>query len=748
MGYPPLPQNPVSTGMTGHESDHDNIAAALAALETAVPYPPGGTTEYLRADGTWDVPPGEVASVFGRTGAVTATSGDYTVGEVTGAAPLASPALTGTPTAPTASPLTDNTQVATTAYTDAAVSAAAPSSGTPLATTKGGTGVSASSNAALLDDLGALDASENLGDLASASTARTNLGLGSAATVSTPVSIANGGTGTATGAPQNEVFAGPTSGTGAPSFRALVAADVPILNQNTTGSAASFTGSLTGDVTGTQGATSVGKVQGVAVTSAQATLLSQLNNATTRSATATVLAGEQTVFTGSTASQTLTLPASPQASTVNTVLNLASVSVTLAAGAGGSIDSFGTSGSLTLAPNALVQLVYIGSTWYVIDTNNAGNLVGTLPVANGGTGAATAAQNAVFAGPASGGSGAPSYRALAAGDLPAATTSAQGAVEFDTTTPAATSTAGATGSAATVPRRDHVHAQTYGGVFGDGSDGSVTFDGTTTILGMAPVSDVYTLTRDIFCTSVTINSAATIITNGWRIFCTGTVTISGTVQANGNSATSGTNEHTAAAGTGTGTLGGGRPGSAGVATGTAATATASAGVATGAPGGGGNGSTGTGGASAGAAPSTGVGWLRTPFAVLATAIFNSSGVNRVDGGGGGSGGGGDGTNFGGGGGSGGGVVTINAWAVVNNGTISAAGGAGGTPTTVATNAGCGGGGGGAGGLILLYTLSAVTGSGTTSVAGGAGGTKATNGSGSAANGSSGASGTYLNIVVA
>jgi hypothetical protein len=39
---------------------------------------------------------GAVSSVFGRTGAVTATSGDYTVAEVTGAAPLASPSFTGT----------------------------------------------------------------------------------------------------------------------------------------------------------------------------------------------------------------------------------------------------------------------------------------------------------------------------------------------------------------------------------------------------------------------------------------------------------------------------------------------------------------------------------------------------------------------------------------------------------------------------------------------------------------------------
>lgn len=40
--------------------------------------------------------PSDVVSVFGRTGVVVATSGDYTVGQVTGAAPLASPTFTGT----------------------------------------------------------------------------------------------------------------------------------------------------------------------------------------------------------------------------------------------------------------------------------------------------------------------------------------------------------------------------------------------------------------------------------------------------------------------------------------------------------------------------------------------------------------------------------------------------------------------------------------------------------------------------
>lgn len=69
-----------------------------------------------------------VSSVFGRTGVVTATTSDYTVSQVTGAAPLASPALTGTPTAPTASNGTNTTQIATTAFVLANVGGGAVSS--------------------------------------------------------------------------------------------------------------------------------------------------------------------------------------------------------------------------------------------------------------------------------------------------------------------------------------------------------------------------------------------------------------------------------------------------------------------------------------------------------------------------------------------------------------------------------------------------------------------------------------------
>ena len=98
--------------------------------------------------------------------------------------------------------------------------------------------------------------------------------------LTTPLSIGQGGTGCTTGScaltaflaasstSQNYVLAGPTSGSGAPTFRLLVSGDIPNNAANTTGNAATatnFTGSLAGDVTGTQGATSVVKVNGAAV---------------------------------------------------------------------------------------------------------------------------------------------------------------------------------------------------------------------------------------------------------------------------------------------------------------------------------------------------------------------------------------------------------------------------------------------------------------------------------------------------
>lgn len=67
-----------------------------------------------------------VSTFNSRSGAVVPTSGDYTAAQVTGAAPLASPTLTGTPAAPTASVSTNTTQIATTAFVVGQVGTATP----------------------------------------------------------------------------------------------------------------------------------------------------------------------------------------------------------------------------------------------------------------------------------------------------------------------------------------------------------------------------------------------------------------------------------------------------------------------------------------------------------------------------------------------------------------------------------------------------------------------------------------------
>lgn len=70
-------------------------------------------------------------------------------------------------------------------------------------------------------------------------------------------------------------------------------------------------------------------------------------------------------------------------------------------------------------------------------------------------------------------------------------------------------------------------------LFGTGADGAVAFDGSTTILGLVPAGNIYTMTRDIHCTNITINNGVTIKPAGYRIYATGTLTNNGTISNNG-----------------------------------------------------------------------------------------------------------------------------------------------------------------------------------------------------------------------
>ena len=110
-----------------------------------------------------------------------------------------------------------------------------------------------------------------------------------------------------------------------------------------------------------------------------------------RTASATVGRNEITIFSGSTASQTLTAPSNPIDGSNWTVINKASVAVTLSftpsmiplsSGTGVTTFSVPASGSYSFVN-------YNGSQWYMVATNSADQLINVLPTTNGGTGLST-----------------------------------------------------------------------------------------------------------------------------------------------------------------------------------------------------------------------------------------------------------------------------------------------------------------------------------------------------------------------
>jgi hypothetical protein len=243
--------------------------------------------------------------------------------------------------------------------------------------------------------------------------------------------------------------------------------------------------------------------------------------------------------------------------------------------------------------------------------------------------------------------------------------------------------------------------------YGTGGDGSAHFDGVSTVLGIAPIAGaVYLLTFNLVCSSITIDVGVTIITNGFVIMCTGTLTNNGTIDNSGANA-SGTVGGTGAAWS---FMGGGSDGGSGLHfSGTQqgfsfVTAGTSSTVGLGGMGGTGGNISNTAGSLNNPSPTsfdvrrlTISQWFSSNFINSANAV--STPVTIAFGGGSGGGGGaspsGGPAVDGGAGGGGGGIVLISTSVLAGNGIIRANGGSG------ANTGGWAGGGGGGGGVIVI-----------------------------------------------
>jgi hypothetical protein len=291
-------------------------------------------------------------------------------------------------------------------------------------------------------------------------------------------------------------------------------------------------------------------------------------------------------------------------------------------------------------------------------------------------------------------------------------------------------------------------------LFGDGSDGNLTFDGTSVVFGITPVANVYTFasavsSRDLFANNLTINTGVTIRPAACRIFVRGLLDLQGTGKISYDGAdgavgstvsVAGGNNTTAALNVGMLPLGGtGGQGTAnGAGTGGSSGNPVPRGLNSG--GTGGTGGINGGGAGGGVAltETAAQGGCGSYVPASMGRVGNLTSAYAASGSGGGGGGGGGAGNSGGSGGAGGnwGFVAARTWQ--GTGSITAKGGAGGAGRP-APGAACGGGGGGGGGTLAVVTTQSTL--PTTDVTGGAGGA----GTGGGTNGNNGGSGRLIDL---
>lgn len=292
------------------------------------------------------------------------------------------------------------------------------------------------------------------------------------------------------------------------------------------------------------------------------------------------------------------------------------------------------------------------------------------------------------------------------------------------------------------------------GMFGDGSDGAFTFDGSTTPSWATRSGSVYTLSRDVFPTNWTFNVGTSLKMRGYRVFGNGTLDTSatsggGVLNADGAAASG----STSGLGGSSGTVLSGSTGGTGATDGAASSTGVNQANSFGGAGGAGGNTSSVGGGNAGGtvtAPTAALGRPQSFSPSTAGHVIGISGgasaITALTGGAGGGGGIGavgafGGSELSGGGGAGGGigVVLFRKMILASAADIRCAGGAGGNGV-VGTGTGAAGGGGGGGGLLFLgYASSNKTFSAATNCPGGAAGT----GTGTGKAGVAGSTGTLV-----
>ena len=276
------------------------------------------------------------------------------------------------------------------------------------------------------------------------------------------------------------------------------------------------------------------------------------------------------------------------------------------------------------------------------------------------------------------------------------------------------------------------------------------FDGIATVLGMAPVANVYTLTKEIMVRNMTVNAGVRVFAANFAIFVSGTLTGAGSVDNDGADAITfngGLSTPTTprffrtAAGGGSGNPGespGASPypwfsNAAGGAGGIAPNGNGQPGTAPG--GGGGGGAAGGNGAAGGSVTATGS-TEAADYVQLIIGRYIATGSTFTQGAGGGSGN----TSVGqeGGGGASGGFLLLAANQITGTLAIHARGGRGANGGV----AGAPGGGGGGGGMTIVFSESIGVGV-TIDANGGAGG----NGNAGGGNGGVGAAGVVATFLL-